>query len=216
MKLSGPFMSLEASGSFANVVSAGLWRSRQWIKKKSRPKQPRTIAQRGVRARIGLLKTLWQYMANWGGEPVQSWWAEQNTDPSISPFNYMVRSNLALWKQNGYPILNLNTGFSFGGSVAFIDVQGQQGQITLEFLDNPPSFNTIGMEIYLLTAAGTPTEADLVLTSPPTQMIGGNTIATITHLRPGTYFVYGRSLYANIFSPPQSPATDWGSPVIVT
>lgn len=54
-RLIGPFHSDDASGSFANVLTASKWKGRNYMRLKVTPRNPNTTAQKAVRSILGTL-----------------------------------------------------------------------------------------------------------------------------------------------------------------
>src|SRR5574337_149397 len=54
-KVSGPFMSLDASGTLASTITASKWKGRNYMRQRIIPANPKTDAQLTVRAILGTL-----------------------------------------------------------------------------------------------------------------------------------------------------------------
>lgn len=54
-KVNGPFMSLDASGTVAGVLTASKWKGRNYMRIKTNPANPKTPAQLAVRSILGTL-----------------------------------------------------------------------------------------------------------------------------------------------------------------
>lgn len=54
-KVNGPFMSLDASGTFANTLTASKWKGRPYMRLRVTPSNPKTAGQLAVRSILGTL-----------------------------------------------------------------------------------------------------------------------------------------------------------------
>lgn len=87
-KVTGPFMSLDASGTFGGILTASIWKGRNYIRQHVKPttsQDPGCVAAR-------LLFS--QAVASWQGQytSVKDAWnvAARDVYPPISGFNYFV------------------------------------------------------------------------------------------------------------------------------
>lgn len=54
-KVNGPFMSLSASGTFADTLVASIWKGRPYMRQRVIPANPRTAGQTAVRVTLGAM-----------------------------------------------------------------------------------------------------------------------------------------------------------------
>lgn len=54
-KVTGPFMSIDASGTFADVLTASKWKGRSYMRQRVIPSNPSTSGQESVRSILGTL-----------------------------------------------------------------------------------------------------------------------------------------------------------------
>jgi len=54
-KLTGPFMSIDASGTFADTLTASRWKGRSYMRQRVIPSNPNTAGQQAVRSILGTL-----------------------------------------------------------------------------------------------------------------------------------------------------------------
>ncbi len=87
--VTGPFMSIDASGTFAGTLTATKWKGRNVMRQKVSPANPRSGAQTGVRANFAGLVALWKL----------------NTAQLTSAFETLA-------KQNNVSAFNSFTGFN--------------------------------------------------------------------------------------------------------
>lgn len=99
VKVYGPLMSMDASGSLANAMVFSKWKGRNYVRQLVTPANPRKPAQVGVRS---MFKFLAQEWAGLGDAPQDSWEgrADQTT---ISPFNAYMSFNQRRWRDFNTP-----------------------------------------------------------------------------------------------------------------
>jgi len=86
--VSGPLMSIDASGKFANVMVASIWKGRNYMRGYVIPATSQAATSIAARAAFAAAVLDWQ--ANYPG--TQAAWdlAAQDVYPPISGFNYFV------------------------------------------------------------------------------------------------------------------------------
>jgi len=94
VKVAGPALSLDASGSIAGIMTFSKWKGRPYVRSLVRPSNPRSGGQVGVRS---MFKFLAQNWAGIGAAPKATW--EDRADQKIvSPFNAFMSYNQARWR----------------------------------------------------------------------------------------------------------------------
>ena len=98
-KVTGPFMSVDASGTIYNTLTASIWKGRNYIRGWFRPSNPKTAGQFAQRTLLAEAVAAWQalvavtpeYGAG-GDELYKDKWnvAARDVYPPISGFNYFV------------------------------------------------------------------------------------------------------------------------------
>jgi hypothetical protein len=94
-RTTAPLFSLDASGSLANAIVFSKWRGRQFVRRHTIPKNPRTAAQMGVRAMMKFLSQ--SYAAN--KTDIDTNFATPAANANVSPFNSYVAYNMSRWRQ---------------------------------------------------------------------------------------------------------------------
>ena len=94
VRVYGPMMSLDASGSLAQAIVFSKWKGRNYVRERVIPANPKSGGQRGMRA---MLKFLAQNWTNVGDSPQASWEARADA-ASISPFNAFTSYNQKRWR----------------------------------------------------------------------------------------------------------------------
>lgn len=89
VKVSGPMMSMGASGKLAGTVVFSKWKGRPYVRTLVRPSNPKSGGQTGVR---GMFKFLSQ---NWAGltDGNKATWEEPAEQKVVSPFNAFMSRN---------------------------------------------------------------------------------------------------------------------------
>lgn len=94
VRVNGPALSLEASGSIAGAMTFSSWKGRSYVRERVIPANPRSGGQVGVRQ---MLKFLAQDWSNIGATPQASW--ETKADQKvISEFNAYIGYNMFRWR----------------------------------------------------------------------------------------------------------------------
>ena len=87
-RVTGPFLSIDASGTAYHILTASIWKGRNYMRGFFRPTNPKTVAQKAVRQALADAVASWQGL--YAG--VQDQWnvAARDVYPPISGFNYYV------------------------------------------------------------------------------------------------------------------------------
>ena len=93
-RVTGPFMSISASGTLAKVLTAATWKGRAYMRQRVIPANPKSAAQSGVRSMMSFLAKQWTNLS--AGE--QASYEADATERQISPFNQYVSANLLRWQ----------------------------------------------------------------------------------------------------------------------
>ena len=95
VKVNGPLMSMDASGSIAGAITFSRWKGRAYVRQRVVPANPKSVLQVSVRAMMKFLSQAWSDV----GTTPQGSWDEIAGDQSISPFNAYIQENLGRWRQ---------------------------------------------------------------------------------------------------------------------
>jgi len=101
-RTTAPLFSLDASGSLANAIVFSKWRGRQFVRRHTIPKNPRTAAQVGIRA---MMKFLSQQYAD-HKDQIDATFTDPAAAKNVSPFNAYVAFNMRRWRENRGPSLD--------------------------------------------------------------------------------------------------------------
>lgn len=110
VKLRAPALGRDASGSLAGQVIFSTWKGKPYVKKHTKPKQPRTPKQVSMRAMMAFLSKQWSGLA----DVDQATWQNLALASQISPFNAYQKENLKRWRNyqapsNVYPATQAGT-----------------------------------------------------------------------------------------------------------
>ncbi len=94
VKVAGPAMSLEASGSLAGVMVFSKWKGRPYVRSLVRPSNPKSGGQVGVRSIFKFLSQNWASVI--AGS--QATWETRADQKVVSPFNAYMGYNQARWR----------------------------------------------------------------------------------------------------------------------
>ena len=90
VKLTAPALGQQASGSLAGAITFSNSRGRAYLKKNTKPKQPRSKPQIAMRAYMSFLSKQWSVFT----QPARDTWLPKAEAANISPFNAYQRDNL--------------------------------------------------------------------------------------------------------------------------
>jgi hypothetical protein len=147
--VTGPFMSLDASGTLAGTLTASHWKGRNYMRQRVIPLNPRSAKQLGVRAMLKFLGAHWAAMDAGDKDDYD----EDAEAKAISAFNQYCSANLLRWQQNktpteGYPAAEASTPLT----VSDMTLTGHEGYATVAL--TPSAATAIqGFAIYRDTAA---------------------------------------------------------------
>jgi hypothetical protein len=91
--VTGPLMSMEASGSIGGTLTFSKWKGRAYVRERVIPANPRSANQVGIRAMIKFLGSVWGDLT----ALIQSSYETAAAAASISPFNQYMKENMNLW-----------------------------------------------------------------------------------------------------------------------
>lgn len=92
--VTGPLMSLDASGTIGKAITFGKWKGRHTVRTRVVPNNPKSAGQTGVRSMFRFLATIWASI----GAVAQATYEEAALGKAISPFNEFVSQNSLRWQ----------------------------------------------------------------------------------------------------------------------
>ena len=96
----GPFLSIDASGTAYDIMTASIWKGRNYMRGFFRPTNPKTANQKTVRTNLANAVASWQGL--YAGIKEQWNIAARDAYPPISGFNYYVMQYIL---QDGPPTI---------------------------------------------------------------------------------------------------------------
>lgn len=129
MKLTGPMMSMSASGSIGGVLTFATNKGRAYARTLVKPSNPKSNLQNAVRAMFTFLSQIWKTIDP--GD--QASWQALADQTKISPFNAFVKSNQNSVKTGHYPQANaVASGSAVSGTIDSLGTVGTQRQVALQ------------------------------------------------------------------------------------
>jgi hypothetical protein len=104
-KLTGPLMSITASGSYAKTLTFGTGPGGPYVKRYRSTPTTQTSASVGIRAMVSFLTKLWKGLS----PNDKATWAAEATRLNISPYNVFFTTNTKRWAANLAPTTALQT-----------------------------------------------------------------------------------------------------------
>jgi len=93
VKVFGPMMSMDASGTLADTVTFSKWKGRNYVRERVIPSNPKSGAQTGRRAMFRFLTQNWAAIT----AVSQNTWQDLADQIVASPFNAYLKSNMEDW-----------------------------------------------------------------------------------------------------------------------
>lgn len=190
MKVTGPMMSLDASGTIAGTITAAKWKGRNYMRQTVKPSNPKSAGQTATRAMFKFLGQIWATMAT----QQKTSWEELASATNITAFNAFVQYNMAEWTQDVAPIADYNEDTpevpeEINNFAATAGVK----QITLSGDNNSMAPDDWGWVIYRSeTNNFTPTHSDVVAVRPTASAQALSFVDT--GLKSGTTYYYKAAL----------------------
>lgn len=94
-RTTAPLFSLDASGTVAGAIVFSKWRGRQYVRRHTRPKNPQTVSQVGIRAAMKFLSQEYKNQKT----QVDSQFTDPAAAANISTFNAFVAYNMRRWRE---------------------------------------------------------------------------------------------------------------------
>lgn len=132
VKLGGPAMSLDASGTIGGILTFSKWKGRPYVRTRTIPANPKSAAQLAVRACLKFLSQNWVNVAGLD----QATWDLGADSNKISPFNQFTKINLRNWRDFLAPgqkatLLRTDAPAVISGTVATDEGRYAQSVVTL-------------------------------------------------------------------------------------
>jgi hypothetical protein len=126
-RVSGPMMSVDASGKFGGSMVFAKWKGRNYVRQLVTPGNPKSAKQSGVRAMMGFLANAWAALT----AGIKDDYDAIATSRSISAFNAYVSENLARWQLSKPPAQAYPAGEATSGcAITSAPLTGHVGYAT--------------------------------------------------------------------------------------
>lgn len=99
VKLAGPALSLDASGTIGGVLTFSKWKGRPYVRSRVIPNNPKTQSQLAVRSVMKFLSQIWSDLA----PADQATWQILADQAKYSPFNAFTSFNMSNWRDGLTP-----------------------------------------------------------------------------------------------------------------
>lgn len=99
VKTRKPLLAHQASGSIADVLNFSNWKGRSTVRKKPKPRDPKTRLQLSTRAMMRFLGNAWSIIPTANRET----WEPQARADNVSTYNAYLKANLQRWRRYKYP-----------------------------------------------------------------------------------------------------------------
>lgn len=189
VKLKGPSLSTNASGSVGNTLTFSKWKGRNYLRKTVKGANPKSPAQISMRQMMTLLSQSWASIL-----PVnKTTWENLATEASTSPYNQYLKTNLALWRNFQTPSVNLTRyTFILADALTAETATGGVRHVTLSATVANVTTQNWGVLIFRSTSTPVIPAWDNCVAVVPAK---SNTSFTWTDtpLNPGTYYYQFRS-----------------------
>lgn len=94
VRVAGPVLSLEASGSLGGVIVFSKWKGRPYVRTLVRPSNPKSGGQVGVRSLFKFISQKWAAIS----DADKATWENRADQAIVSPFNSYMGFNQARWR----------------------------------------------------------------------------------------------------------------------
>ena len=198
-KLTGPLMSMTASGKFANSIVFVQAKSGPVARQFVIPSNPKSASQTGVRAMMAWISQEWAKLT----APEKATWLTAIATPGESAFNAFVRSGMNQWKNGLFAQSEHPSIVEAAPAVPTALVATAAGrQVTFTWVD--PAARVFGLALHsTLGGVNTPSPANAIKVAD-----AGVLQAVFTFAAPGTYHYRLRAAsHEGLFGPATADAT---------
>jgi len=100
VKVYGPMMSMDASGTIADAITFSKWKGRNYVRQRVIPANPQSANQTGMRCMMSALAKAWASLT----AAQKAFWDDLAAASTISNFNAFCSFNLERWRQQKGPV----------------------------------------------------------------------------------------------------------------
>lgn len=193
VKVFGPMMSFDATGTLGKIATFSKWKGRNYVRSRVIPANPKSGLQTGMRSMFKFLSQQWSGMS----APDKATWVTLAEAKVVSPFNAYVSQGQLRWKNfnspsQAYPAAEV--GVLGTPAATFPSAAGGVSSITISMQLSAAADNW-GFLLYRSTSTGfTPSLSNVIAV---VQLASTNVVTFVdTPLDPDTYY-YDLSLITN-------------------
>jgi len=135
VKVKGPMMSLDASGTLAGTFTFGKWKGRNTVRSHAVPSNPRSAAQVSTRAMMRFLATAWTNLTTAEKATFQT----IATTYAISPFNAYVKTAMNRWTQYEGPQIEIGSSAGTVPALGTLTLTAGVGQLSFSQVITTPN-----------------------------------------------------------------------------
>jgi len=189
VKVTGPAMSLSASGSLAGVMVFSTWKGRPYVRSLVRPSNPKSGGQVGVRAMFKFISQNWATI----GDTNQASWETRADQGVYSTFNAFMSFNQSRWRDFQAPSQHdppdvTDVAATTGTITAVAGVRSITLTIPVSSADDG-----WGVAVFRSTGTGFPTAFDNLIGIG--LIVGTDDVVVVdTPLEPATYYYNFREM----------------------
>lgn len=181
-RVSGPLMSVAASGTYAKTLVFSTWKGRPYVRERVTPSNPKSAKQTGVRAMMAYLAKIWATIK----ATAETSWDAAATAASDSPFNAYIAANLKNWQMNLAPTrLSTDARAAAASTITSNIATGGKGQATVAIVLGAGAGQAGAIVMRSGTAITTFDWSKVIAIVPATA--SATTTVTDSPLNPGTY-----------------------------
>lgn len=185
-RVSGPLMSLDASGTVASTIVFSKWKGRNYVRKHVKPHNPKAALQVGMRAMFSFLSQAWASVIS----ASQATWSDPADAKAISKFNAFMSANQYDWRNFQSPSQTATRDESLQANAltGFVVTPGVR-EVSVEITAGSSYSYDWGVLIYRSTENGfTPSLSTLVKVLPLSATTEGEATFEDGPLDAGTYY----------------------------
>jgi hypothetical protein len=181
--VTGPLMSMSASGTVGNTLTYSNWKGRAYVRNRVDPANPKSGPQKGVRAMFRYLSMLWASLSG----PNKATWDAAAAAAEISPFNAFLKENMNRWSNGHFPIEAANaTPPTLGGTAPTIVATTGVGEVELA-ITHGGTYTADAYAIYRAATTGVASARNSCIAMIPADA-GGDLVYVDTTTTAGTWF----------------------------
>jgi len=183
-RVTGPLMSIDASGSIASTIVYSKWRGRNYVRRHAIPANPRSGPQLAARAVIAFLGRAWETVT----VPNRATWEDVADAAKISPFNAFVARGAKDWRDGWAPSEFLPaTRTQIPGVIGVLACTLYERQISID-LSYTPGGAGYDRGIVVIRSSSTIATPSVTLAVAAFAAAGGLVPFVDGPLAPGTYY----------------------------